>query len=139
MTAGGHTIGKAHCGVFSSRLTNFSGTGLPDPTINPAYLHTLQGKCPLGVSTTVVVNMDPTTPFVFDNAYYSNIVHHEGLFTSDQTMYTEGGPTAGIVGDYAWYKSDFFSQFTKSMLKMGEISPLTWPDGEIRSKCSVVN
>ncbi|CAM6120970.1 unnamed protein product [Calypogeia fissa] len=141
MTAlsGAHTFGKAHCGLFSGRLTNFSGTGAPDPTLNPTYRSTLLQKCPQGVSTSVVVHLDLTTPFVFDNAYYTNLFNDDGLLTSDQTLYSEGGPTATIVTDYGSTQKKFFKQFAKSILKMGEITPLTGSQGEIRKVCSFVN
>lgn len=32
---GAHTVGIGSCGNFVDRLTNFQGTGLPDPTMDP--------------------------------------------------------------------------------------------------------
>ncbi|CAM6120960.1 unnamed protein product [Calypogeia fissa] len=137
--SGAHTFGKAHCGVFSRRLTNFSGTGKPDPTLNPKYGEFLLKQCPQDVSPNVVLNLDLTTPFIFDNAYYYNLFNDDGLLISDQSLLSEGGPTADLVGDYGWHEKDFFKQFVESIIKMGRISPLTGSEGEIHKSCSFVN
>ncbi|XP_023634591.1 putative Peroxidase 48 [Capsella rubella] len=47
---GAHSIGVTHCTFFESRLYNFSGTGKPDPDLNPRLLEELKTKCPFSVS-----------------------------------------------------------------------------------------
>ncbi|CAM6120962.1 unnamed protein product [Calypogeia fissa] len=131
--SGAHSFGKAHCSSFSARLNP------PDLTLNSAYRTDLLEECPQGVSTDVVVNLDLTTPSDFDNKYYNNLVSHEGLLFSDEALYNEGGATAKLVTDYGSNQNDFFQQFAKSIIKMGEITPLTGSQGEIRKKCSFVN
>ncbi|XP_062211173.1 peroxidase 5-like [Phragmites australis] len=44
--SGAHTIGRAHCTAFSDRLYNFSATGAPDPSLDPAFLAQLQRARP---------------------------------------------------------------------------------------------
>lgn len=42
---GGHNIGKIGCEFIWPRLSNFMGTGLPDPTIPDDFLEELKQKC----------------------------------------------------------------------------------------------
>jgi peroxidase len=51
-----------------------------------------------------------------------------------------GSPaTAGLVKLYAANQDIFFQHFARSMVKMGNVSPLTGGNGEIRSNCRRVN
>ncbi|PKI30906.1 hypothetical protein CRG98_048703, partial [Punica granatum] len=45
---GGHTVGVAHCGFFQDRLSNFQGTRLPDPSMDPALVSQLNKTCGSG-------------------------------------------------------------------------------------------
>ncbi|XP_010432504.1 PREDICTED: putative Peroxidase 48 [Camelina sativa] len=47
---GAHSIGITHCTFFENRLYNFSGTGKPDPDVNPGFVQELKTKCPFSVS-----------------------------------------------------------------------------------------
>ncbi|KAH9328251.1 hypothetical protein KI387_000359, partial [Taxus chinensis] len=42
---GAHTIGKAHCRFFEARLSNFNGTGHPDPTMDGLFRSRLSTLC----------------------------------------------------------------------------------------------
>ncbi|OAY83992.1 Peroxidase 15 [Ananas comosus] len=138
--SGAHTFGRAQCRFFSNRLYNFSGTGSPDPSLNPSYLTTLQQNCPQGGDGTVLNNLDPTTPNTFDNNYYTNLQNNRGLLQSDQELLsTSGASTASTVNSYAGSQSTFFQNFAQSMINMGNITPLTGSSGEIRSNCRKVN
>lgn len=44
---GSHTIGLAKCATFSFRLSNFSGTGAPDTTMDTTMVSDLQSRCPV--------------------------------------------------------------------------------------------
>ncbi|KAH6556766.1 hypothetical protein KP509_1Z157100 [Ceratopteris richardii] len=136
--SGAHTIGQARCISFSSRLYNFSGTGSPDPSINPVYLRTLQSACPQGGDINALRQLDITTPTAFDNAYYTNLQDNEGLLLSDQEL-TSDSNTAPLAAAYAGNQRAFFHAFGRSMVKVGNISPLTGTQGEIRLNCRVVN
>ncbi|MED6119427.1 hypothetical protein PIB30_011792 [Stylosanthes scabra] len=139
--SGAHTIGRAHCRNFVNRLYNFNNTGNPDPTLNTSYLQTLRTICPQdGSGDNNLTNLDVTTPNKFDNKYYSNLVSQEGLFQSDQELYsTPGADTITLVNTYSNDMHAFFDQFTDSIIKMGNISVLTGNQGEIRSQCNFVN
>ncbi|XWS66461.1 hypothetical protein CRYUN_Cryun05aG0201400 [Craigia yunnanensis] len=138
--SGAHTFGRAQCRFFSNRLYNFSGTGNPDPTLNSSYLTTLQQMCPQSGSGFNVVNLDPTTPDTFDNNYFTNLENNQGLLQSDQELFsTTGAPTISIVNNFSSNQTAFFQSFAQSMINMGNISPLTGSNGEIRSDCKKVN
>ncbi|XP_059454044.1 peroxidase 12-like [Corylus avellana] len=135
--SGAHTIGLAHCSAFCNRLYPTQ-----DPTMDDSFAADLKKVCPTEDcpptdSNTTTVE-DILTPDEFDNAYYVNLVNRQGLFTSDQDLYTDSR-TKDIVTSFAVNKDLFFEQFAKSMIKMGQLSVLTGNDGEIRANCSVIN
>jgi peroxidase len=87
-----------------------------------------------------VTNLDLTTPNIFDNYYYSNLQVEEGLLQSDQELFsTTGADTIDIVKNFSADQTAFFASFVVSMIKMGNISPLTGTEGEIRLNCALVN
>ncbi|XP_058748414.1 peroxidase A2-like [Vicia villosa] len=137
--SGAHTFGRAQCQFFSQRLNNFNGTGSPDPTLNTTYLATLQQNCPSGSGTTLN-NLDPTTQDTFDNNYFTNLLTQMGLLQTDQELFsTNGSSTVSIVNSFANSQTAFFTQFALSMINMGNISPLSGTQGEIRTDCKKVN
>lgn len=138
--SGGHTIGRGRCVNVTPRLYNFSGTGQPDPNIQAAYLKTLQSACPAGGDSNVVVGLDPITEDTFDNNYFKDLQARKGLFSSDQELLsTSGASTISFVNTFAGNQKAFFSSFAASMVKMGNISPLTGSNGQIRRNCRLVN
>jgi peroxidase len=138
--AGAHTIGRARCTVFISRLYNFNGTGNPDPTLNSSYLSTLKSTCPQNGSGNTLTPLDPTTQDTFDNNYFGNLQNNKGLLQTDQELIsTAGASTISIVTDYSSSQTDFFSNFSNSMINMGNISPLTGTSGEIHLNCRKVD
>ncbi|KAJ7979733.1 Peroxidase [Quillaja saponaria] len=133
--SGGHTFGRAQCRTFSNRLN----TSNPDPTLDATFLQTLRQGCAEGGDTRRF-NLDPTTPDDFDNNYFTNLQNNRGLLQSDQELFsTTGAATSAIVNRFASSQDDFFSSFAQSMIKMGNISPLTGSNGEIRTDCRRVN
>jgi len=79
---------------------------------------------------------------LFDNKYYNNLLEGHAPLWSDQVMLSDpsaAATTAPIVHRFAGNQQDFFRNFAASMIKMGNISPLTGKDGEIRSNCRRVN
>ncbi|XP_058752515.1 peroxidase E5-like [Vicia villosa] len=138
--SGAHTFGRSRCVLFSDRLYNFSSTGKPDPTLDPAYLKVLQKQCPQNGPGTNRVNFDPTTPDILDKNYYNNLQVKKGLLQSDQELFsTPGADTIGIVNNFASNQNAFFQNFVNSMIKMGNIGVLTGKKGEIRKQCNFVN
>ena len=77
------------------------------------------------------------TPNAFDK-YYVNLVNREGLFTSDQDLFTNAA-TRDMVARFARSQKAFFDQFASSIVKMGQIKVLTGSQGQIRRNCSARN
>lgn len=130
--SGGHTIGISHCTSFTSRLYPNQ-----DSTLDKTFANNLKRTCPTTNSNNTVV-MDIRSPNVFDNKYYVDLMNRQGLFTSDQDLYTDKR-TRGIVTSFAVNQTLFFEKFVDGMIKMGQLSVLTGRQGEIRSDCSVSN
>ncbi|KAL5224089.1 hypothetical protein ABZP36_010728 [Zizania latifolia] len=87
-------------------------------------------------------NLDDVTPDVFDNNYYGNLLRGVGKLPSDQVMLSDPSATATtapVVHRFAGNQKDFFRSFAASMIKMGNISPLTGMDGEVRHNCRWIN
>ncbi|GMY16165.1 peroxidase 15-like isoform X2 [Fagus crenata] len=123
--SGAHTFGRAQCSTFDGRLYNFSGSSNPDPTLNTTYLETLQGICPQGGDATVVTNLDLTTPYVFDNYYYSNLQVQEGLLQTDQELFsTTRDETVDIVNNFSSNQTalDYFILFFIYLSSQGNVS-----------------
>ena len=138
--AGAHTFGRAQCRTFSPRLYNFHSNGGPDSTISLSYLTTLRQLCPQNGDGTVLANLDVRAPNLFDNKYYADLQNNQGLLFSDQELYsTAGASTVSIVNSFNNNQSAFFKSFARSMITMGNISPPTGANGEIRSNCRKVN
>lgn len=82
--------------------------------------------------------LDLQTPTAFDNNYYENLVNRRGLLHSDQQLFN-GGSTDYQVRAYYNNPSSFNFDFAAAMIKMGDISPLTGSQGEVRKNCRRVN
>ncbi|KAM7278397.1 hypothetical protein ACFE04_005531 [Oxalis oulophora] len=130
--SGGHTIGIGHCSSFTDRLYPTQ-----DPTLDQTYAKNLKVTCPASDTTNTTV-IDIRSPNKFDNKYYVDLMNRQGLFTSDQDLYTDKR-TKDIVKSYALNETLFFEQFAASMIKMGQLSVLTGTQGEVRANCSVRN
>jgi peroxidase len=117
LLSGAHTFGKAQC--------QFT-----------------QANCAAGQPEDTLENLDPVTPDAFDNKYYGNLLHGRAQLASDQVMlsgHAAEATTAPIVHRFAGNQKDFFKNFAASMVKMGNIGPLTGNDGEIRKNCRRIN
>ncbi|XP_020228337.1 peroxidase 72 [Cajanus cajan] len=137
--SGGHTIGNARCTTFRQRLYNQSGNGEPDSTLNQYYAAYLRTRCPTSGGDQNLFFLDYATPYKFDNSYFKNLLAYKGLLNSDQVLFTMNQESAELVKLYAERNDIFFEQFAKSMVKMGNISPLRGPRGEIRENCRKIN
>ncbi|CAL5425677.1 unnamed protein product [Camellia sinensis] len=140
--SGSHTIGLARCATFSSRLFNFSGTGAPDSTMDTTMVSDLQGRCPTTGDGNNTAPLDRNSIDLFDNHYFQNLVNGKGLLQSDQILYSSdeaATTTKSLVELYSNNLSLFLGDFAKSMIKMGNINPLTGSSGQIRKDCRAVN
>ncbi|XP_073003306.1 peroxidase 72-like [Typha latifolia] len=136
---GSHTIGDSRCTSFRQRLYNQTGNGLPDGTLDAAYATELRTHCPRSGGDQNLFFLDFVSPFKFDNQYYKNLMARKGLLSSDEILFTQSAATRELVEKYAENNELFFDQFSKSMVKMGNISPLLGSRGEIRKRCRKVN
>ncbi|KAH7866703.1 hypothetical protein Vadar_023738 [Vaccinium darrowii] len=82
--------------------------------------------------------LDVTSPTLFDNAYFKNLQSQKGLLHSDQELFN-GGSTDGQVNAYSTNSASFFRDFANAMVKMGNLSPLTGTNGQIRTNCRKAN
>uniref|UniRef100_M8C1M6 Peroxidase n=1 Tax=Aegilops tauschii TaxID=37682 RepID=M8C1M6_AEGTA len=130
--SGAHTIGQAQCSSFRSRI--YGG----DTNINAAYAASLRANCPQSGGNGNLAPLDTTTPNVFDNAYYTDLLSQKGLMHSDQVLFN-GDTTDNTVRNFASNPAAFSNAFTTAMIKMGNIAPLTGAQGQIRLSCSKVN
>lgn len=137
--AGSHTIGNSRCTSFRQRLYNQSGNGKPDLTLSQYYATLLRQRCPRSGGDQNLFFLDFATPFKFDNHYFKNLIMYKGLLSSDEILFTKNRESKELVKLYAENQEAFFEQFAKSMVKMGNISPLTGVKGEIRRICRRVN
>lgn len=131
--SGSHTIGQARCTTFRARVYN-------ETNIDDSLAETRQGNCPRasGVGDNNLAPLDLQSPTFFDNSYFKNLVNRKGLLHSDQQLFN-GGSTDALVRTYSNSPGTFSADFTAAMIKMGDISPLTGSNGEIRKNCRRVN
>ncbi|GFP86932.1 peroxidase 12 [Phtheirospermum japonicum] len=130
--SGGHTIGIGHCTSFTGRLYPTQ-----DPTMDKTFARNLRSTCPAANTDNTTV-LDIRSPNKFDNKYYVDLMNRQGLFTSDQDLYTDSR-TRGIVTGFAINETLFYEKFVSAMIKMSQLSVLTGTQGEIRANCSVRN
>ncbi|XP_009600643.1 peroxidase 16-like [Nicotiana tomentosiformis] len=136
--SGAHTLGFSHCSKFSKRLYNFSPKSRVDPTLNRQYAAQLRQMCPIRVDPRIAINMDPTTPNTFDNAYFKNLQQGKGLFVSDQILFTDPR-SRNTVNFFASNNNAFKQAFATAMIKLGRVGVLTGNQGEIRFDCTRQN
>ncbi|KAJ0523158.1 putative peroxidase [Helianthus annuus] len=127
--------GFSHCGQFSKRIHSKAGI---DRTLNRQYALQLREMCPVNVDPRIAINMDPTTPQTFDNAYYKNLQQGKGLFTSDQVLFMDAR-SRPTVNQFASNNNAFNEAFVSAVTKLGRVGVLTGYQGEIRRDCCRVN
>ncbi|KAK4266521.1 hypothetical protein QN277_027425 [Acacia crassicarpa] len=140
--SGAHTFGRARCALFSNRLFNFSGTGAPDSTLDTDMLSDLQKLCPQNGDGNTTSAFDRNSEDLFDNHYFQNLLVGKGLLSSDQILFSSDAANSTIkplVQAYSKNASLFFQDFVNSIIRMGNISPKTGSNGEIRKNCRVTN
>ncbi|KAL5698818.1 Peroxidase 52 [Ranunculus cassubicifolius] len=129
--SGAHTIGLAGCATFRTHIYN-------DTNIDPAFATLRQRNCPRTGGDRNLAPLDIKTPARFDNNYYLNLVSRRGLLHSDQELFNNGAQDS-LVRSYSNNNGLFGRDFAAAMVKMGNISPLTGANGEIRRNCGRVN
>ncbi|KAL2479305.1 Peroxidase 52 [Abeliophyllum distichum] len=129
--SGAHTIGKARCTTFRARLYN-------EANINASFATSLKAKCPSSGGNNNISPLDTVTPTTFDNNYFKNLLTQKGLLHSDQQLFS-GGSTDSQVNAYSSNSAAFMKDFASAMVKMGNLSPLTGTNGQIRLNCGKTN
>ncbi|KAL8123764.1 peroxidase 72-like [Apium graveolens] len=137
--SGSHTIGNSRCTSFRQRLYNQSGNGQPDYALDQSYASQLKKRCPRSGGDQNLFVLDFVSPTKFDNNYFKNLLASKGLLNSDQVLVTKSDASMELVKKYARSNKAFFEQFAKSMIRMGNITPLTGSKGEIRKICRKMN
>jgi len=134
--SGSHSIGDARCFSIVFRLYNQSGSGRPDPHMDPNFRATLEKLCPRGGDENVTGGLD-ATPVRFDNQYFKDLVRQRGFLNSDQTMFSDDYRTRKVVKWFSRDEGAFFHAFVEGMVKMGDLS--SGRSGEVRRNCRVAN
>ncbi|KAK3000198.1 hypothetical protein RJ639_023914 [Escallonia herrerae] len=122
--SGAHTIGQAQCFTFRSRIYN-------DTKFDLNFATTRKATRPYTGGNSNLAPLDIQTPNRFGNNYYQNLVAKRGLLHSDQELFNNG-PQDALVRTYSSNNEAFYNDFAAAMVKMGNISPLTGINGEIR-------
>ncbi|WOL12402.1 peroxidase P7 [Canna indica] len=94
--------------------------------------------CPAAGGDGNLAALDAATPNRFDNGFYKSLVGKQGLQHSDQELFN-GGSQDALVRSYSLNGGAFAADFAAAMVKMGNLSPLTGRNGEIRLNCRKVN
>ncbi|PNX96028.1 peroxidase [Trifolium pratense] len=130
--SGGHTIGLAKCSTFRDRIYN-------DTNIDNYFAANLRKTCPQIGGDNNLAPFD-STPAKVDTTYYKSLLYKKGLLHSDQELYKgDGSQSDRYVKLYSKNPYTFAKDFGVSMIKMGNLKPLTGRKGEIRCNCRKVN
>ncbi|GLT45521.1 hypothetical protein SLA2020_193480 [Shorea laevis] len=129
--SGSHTIGQARCTTFRTRIYN-------ETNIDSTFATSRLRNCPQNGGDNNLAPLDTTSPTLFDNAYFKNLLNKKGLLHSDQVLFN-GGSTDSQVTAYGNNAGAFKTDFANAMVKMGNLSPLTGSKGQIRKNCRKVN
>ncbi|KAK3152588.1 hypothetical protein QOZ80_2BG0161030 [Eleusine coracana subsp. coracana] len=129
--SGAHTIGSARCASFRSRVYN-------DTNINAGFATRRRQICPPQGGDGNLAPLDAQSSVKFDNGYFRVLTSQWGLLHSDQEL-SGGGVVDSITARYARNGAAFAADFVTAMIKMGNISPLTGTNGEIRGNCRKPN
>lgn len=131
--SGSHTLGYSRCLLFRSRLYNETNT------LDPVYAASLEEQCPIAGDDDALASLDDT-PTTVDTDYYQGLMQGRALLHSDQQLYQGGGGDSDdLVQYYSENPNRFWEDFGAAMVKLGNMSPLTGDDGEVRENCRVVN
>ncbi|XP_074579390.1 peroxidase 18-like [Curcuma longa] len=137
--SGAHTIGSSHCDTFSERFRQSSnGSWVPiDTTMDEGYAKQVAKRCSIGTSAATFDN-DASTPMLFDNQYYINLLANQSLLHSDSVLVGDSR-TRSKVEEFARSQDAFFTSWAESFSKLSTAGVKTGDEGEIRFACQSVN
>ncbi|GMY33309.1 putative Peroxidase 48 [Fagus crenata] len=154
---GAHNIGKIGCEFIQKRLSDFKGTGQPDPSIAPDFLAEMRMKCQdnsaqpspslmasfemsdsaVGMSYFQALSSSISSGPGFDTHYYQSLLKGKGLLFADQQLMANE-KTARLVRAYASDDgSTFRMDFARAMMKMSSLNALIGSQGQVRQNCSL--
>ncbi|KAL4189909.1 hypothetical protein AMTRI_Chr08g167810 [Amborella trichopoda] len=130
---GTHTIGFSRCLFFRDRIFNESN-------IHPLYAAFRQRSCPQSGGDDSLAALDTLSSNRFDNGFFGELVNNRGLLHSDQELFNGSrGPTDSLVWQYSRDWRAFLSDFSDSMMRLGNLGVLTGSQGEVRVNCRKPN
>ncbi|KAJ6693417.1 hypothetical protein OIU85_004209 [Salix viminalis] len=114
---------------------NDANTNLPPPFFNFSQLLSNFQSHGLNLTDLVVLSAGHTIGLARD------LIAKKGLLHSDQELFKGDGSGSDRLVKYYGYVNPykFLTDFSASMIKMGNMKPLTGTDGEIRMNCRKVN
>ncbi|KAM3344308.1 peroxidase 2-like [Capsicum galapagoense] len=133
VASGGATYISGFDQCFTFRIHIYNETNNIDSTFASQRL----ANCPRSGGDSNLASLDPT-PALFDSKYFSNLVSTKGLLHSDQALFS-GGETDELIKTYSTNLGTFSKAFADSMIKMGNMKPLTRNQGQIRVDCRKVS
>ncbi|WVZ80763.1 hypothetical protein U9M48_028216 [Paspalum notatum var. saurae] len=142
--SGAHSIGGAHCFMFSNRIYGFSKEADIDPSMDPIYAAQLRQMCPPqkpddNPEQAPKVKFDAQTEEKLDSAYYSELLAKRGLLTSDSAL-IEDPQTRAMVETFARDDALWQQKFAEAMQKVGMLDVLIGnAKGQVRKQCRLVN
>lgn len=131
--SGAHSVGRAHCSSFTDRVRSRSD-------MDSSFKRWLRRRCQTDPSDTdsPTVRLDTVTATVLDSQYYTNVLRHRVLLTSDAALLASR-QTARMVRGFAKGDGQWERKFGTAMVKMAGINVKDGTDGEIRKNCRLVN
>uniref|UniRef100_A0A0D3EKW8 Peroxidase n=1 Tax=Oryza barthii TaxID=65489 RepID=A0A0D3EKW8_9ORYZ len=133
---GPNTVGWARCSTFRTHIYNDTG-------VNATFASQLRTKsCPTTGGDGNLAPLELQAPNTFDNAYFTDLLSRRVLLRSDQELFGSGagnGTTDAFVRAYAANATTFAADFAAAMVRLGNLSPLTGKNGEVRINCRRVN
>uniref|UniRef100_A0ACD5Z018 Uncharacterized protein n=1 Tax=Avena sativa TaxID=4498 RepID=A0ACD5Z018_AVESA len=129
--SGAHTVGMARCVHFRTHV-------YCDANVSPSFASEQRQACPSSGGDASLAPLDSVTPNEFDNGYYRGLMTGAGLMRSDQELFNNG-QVDSLVRLYGTNPAAFSADFAASMIRLGNIGPLTAASGEIRLDCRKVN
>nr|CAB3468012.1 unnamed protein product [Digitaria exilis] len=144
LLSGAHSIGSAHCFMFSNRIYGFSEQADVDPSLDPEYAARLRQMCPPrkpddDPQQAPKVKFDAQTGEKLDNAYYSELLAKRGLLTSDNAL-IEDPETRAMVETFARDDALWQQKFAQAMQRVSMLDVLIGEGkGQVRKQCRLVN
>ncbi|CAN6216904.1 unnamed protein product [Urochloa humidicola] len=142
--SGAHSIGGAHCFMFSNRIYGFSEEADVDPSLDPEYAKWLRQVCPPrkpddDPQQAPKIKFDAQTGEKLDSAYYAELLARRGLLTSDSAL-IEDPQTRAMVEAFAGDDALWQQKFAEAMQRVGMLDVLVGEGkGQVRRQCRLVN